>query len=134
MTAPNVMIISQALDVQQAFACVLAKSGIVPIVVSTGSEAEEILKSHILSLIFCSDDLPGDEVEEIVRQKSLRQNRVPTVVVSRSDDWARFVWFLHKGALDYVLYPLNEVEIERVVNNAISLLELRSARHAAAAN
>jgi len=42
-------------------------------------------------------------------------------VVSRLDDWEHFVGFLRRGAFDYVLYPLSEVEIARVVKNALDL-------------
>ena len=45
-------------------------------------------------------------------------NRVPVVVVSRLDDWERYLNFLQAGAFDYVLYPPSESEIERVVRNA----------------
>jgi len=134
MVSPNVMVVSHTLDVQQAFASLLAKSDIVPIIASTGSEAKAILKHHSISLIFCSDDLPGSDVEDLIRQKSPEPNRVPTVVVSRLDQWDCFIRFLHMGALDYVLFPLSDVEIERVVKNALSLIELRKVRQAAAAN
>jgi DNA-binding response OmpR family regulator len=46
---------------------------------------------------------------------------VPVVVVSRRDDWEDFVSFLRRGAFDYVLYPLSEVVIARVVKNALDL-------------
>ena len=54
MASPDVMVVSQALDVQQAFAGRLAKSGLVPIVAAPGSEAEAILERHSVSLIWFS--------------------------------------------------------------------------------
>jgi DNA-binding response OmpR family regulator len=112
MVSPNVLVISPILDVQQAFASVLTKFGIVPLVASTATEADSILNGHTILLIFCSDELPPNDIENLIRQRSLGSNRVPTVVLSRLDDWERFIRFLHDGALDYILFPLIEVETQ----------------------
>ena len=133
MAPATVMVVSGRLDVQQAFAGVLAKSGLVPIVAATGSEAETILRCHSIAMIFCSDEMPPSEVEGVIRQNSPEPNRVPTVVVSRLDNWDRYVRFVRSGALDYVLFPLNEVEIEQLVNDVLSFVELKKVRQAAAA-
>jgi DNA-binding NtrC family response regulator len=132
MVSPNVLIVSPILDVQQALAGVLAKFGLLSLVASTASEADAILNAHTILLIFCSDELPRGDIENVIRQRSFESNRVPTVVVSRLDDWDRFIRFLRDGALDYVLFPLNEVEIERVLRNALSLVDLRKVRQLAA--
>ena len=54
--------------------------------------------------------------------------RVPVVVVSRFDDWQRYLNFLQTGAFDYVLYPPSGSEIERVVQNALSCGPLERAK------
>lgn len=134
MTSPNVMVVSQTLDVQQAFACVLAESGIALILASTGSEAEEILKHHPISLIFCSDEIPNSGIDHLIREIKQVTNKVPVVAVSRRSNWDYCLRLLHHGALDVVFYPLNQFEIERVVGNALSILELKNAEQAPAAS
>lgn len=134
MTSPNVMVVSQTLDVQQAFAWGLAKSGIVPILASTRSEAEEILERHPISLIFCSDELPNSGIDCLIRKIKQVTNKVPVVAVSRRGNWDHCLRLLHHGALDVVFYPLNQFEIERVVGNALSILELKNVEQAPAAS
>jgi DNA-binding NtrC family response regulator len=124
MASPNVMVVSHILEAQQAFASVLDQCGLTPILASTVKEAQTILSCHSISLIFCSDELPGGGIDAFIRQISRPPGRVPLVVVSRFDDWRRYLNFLRAGAFDYVLYPPSGIEIERIVKRALSLSTL----------
>jgi DNA-binding NtrC family response regulator len=124
---------SSLLETQQAFASFLGRCGIAPILASTVREAQTILSRHSISLIFCSDELPGGGVDAFIRQTSEPPARVPVVVVSRFDDWKRYLNFLQIGAFDYVLYPPSGSEIERVVRNALSCVRPERAKHVASA-
>ena len=118
----DIMVVSPNLEVQQAFAGVLSLWGLAPIVASSVREAEDIVNRHPVSLVFYSDEFPeGPGMDGFIRRASRPSNKVPVVVVSRRDDWEDFVSFLRRGAFDYVLYPLSEVEIARVVKNALDL-------------
>ncbi len=86
-----------------------------------------------MALIFCSDELPDGGVEDFVQCASQSPYRIPVVVVSRLDDWSRYVLFLRVGAFDYVLYPSNGNEIERVVRTVLFGGEVEKLKHAAAA-
>jgi len=121
MASPNVVVVSHSLETQQVLASALGQCGLAAIVASTPCEAEAIINRHPVSLIFCSDELPGDGMDGLIRQTSRPQNKVPVVVVSRLDDWHRYLNFLQVGAFDYVLYPPSGVEIERIVKSALNL-------------
>jgi DNA-binding NarL/FixJ family response regulator len=56
-----------------------------------------------ISLVFCSDELPGGGIDRLIRQCSQLPKRVPLVVVSRFDDWKRYLDFLQASASDYLL-------------------------------
>jgi DNA-binding NtrC family response regulator len=133
MSFPNILVVSPYLDFQQAFAIVLGKFGLAPIIASTAGEAEEILDRHPVSLVFCSDELPNGGVDGLIAQNAHTTKRAPMVVVSRLDDWGRFLSYLQRGAFDYVLYPLDGNDVERVVKNAISSVSPNTAQQAAAA-
>ena len=125
MTSFDIMVVSPNLEVQQAFAGVLGLWGLAPIVVSSVGEAQEIVNRHPVSLVFYSDEfLEGTGMDGFIRRASRPSKKVPVVVVSRLDDWEHFVSFLRRGAFDYVLYPLSEVEIARVVKNALSPVQM----------
>ncbi len=107
VTSLNIMVVSPNLEVQQAFAGVLRLWRLTPIVAWSVGEAEKILNRYPVSLVFYSDEFPGDtDTNGFIQRASRPSNKVPVVVVSRLDDWERFVSFLRRGALDYVLYPL----------------------------
>ena len=119
------MVVSHNLHIQRVFSDVLDDCGLSPIPARTTSEAEEILKRLPISLIFCSDELQNGGVNQLLQRISEASDKVPFIVVSRINDWERCRDFLQRGALDYVLYPSGRFEIERVVQNALSLVELR---------
>jgi DNA-binding NtrC family response regulator len=119
MASANVLVVSDRPETQQGFASVLGQCGLAPIAASTAHEAAAIMSLRPLSLIFCSDELPGGGIEHLIRQTSRQSAKVPVVVVSRFDDWKRYLDFLQAGAFDYVLYPPSGDEIQRVVQNAL---------------
>ena len=133
MVSPNVMVVSPIPETQQAFASFLGGCGIAPILASTVREAQAILSRHPISIIFCSDELPGGGVDAFIRQTSVPPGQVPVVVVSRLDDWGRYLKFLQIGAFDYVLYPSSGNEIERVLRNALSCARPESSKYVASA-
>ena len=132
MTSFNVMIVAPTLEVQQAFAGILALWGLAPIVASSVREAKDIVSRYEPSLVFCSDEFREDTDIDGFIQHTSRPTNVPVVIVSRLDDWENFVSFLRRGAFDYGLYPLSEVEIARVVKNALDFVQLGRRRIAAA--
>lgn len=121
MTAPVILVVSDELEIQQGFAATLGFCGLAPVLASTVQEAISILNRHPISLVFCSDQMPGDEFEDLIRQSWCRSEKIPVVVFSGLDDWRRYLDFLHLGAFDYVLLPLSQGEIERVVRNTLGL-------------
>lgn len=134
MTSFDVVVVASTLEVQQAFAGILALWGLAPIVASSVREAEEIVSRHEPSLVFCSDEFTDDaDVTGFIQHTSRRTN-VPVVIVSPLDDWEHFVSFLRRGAFDYVLYPLSEVEIARVVKNALEFAQSKRPQRVAVAS
>jgi DNA-binding NtrC family response regulator len=135
MTSFDIVLVSPDLEVQQAFAGVLGLWGLAPIVASSVREAEEIVDRQPVSLVFYSDEFPEDTgMDGFIRRASRPSTKVPVVVVSRLDDWEHWVSFLRRGAFDYVLYPLSEVEIARVVKNALNLVQPNRVQQVAAAS
>jgi DNA-binding NtrC family response regulator len=135
MTPFDVMVVAPIPEVQQAFAGMLGLWGLAPIVASSVSEAKEIVARHQPSLVFYWDEFPDDTaIDDFIQRASQRPNNVPVAIVSRLDDWERFVGFLRRGAFDYVLYPLSEVEIARIVRNALGFVQSSGPQRFAAAS
>ena len=123
------MVVSDKIEIQQALASALGLCGLAPIIAKTESEAIAILSHHSIALIFCSDELPGDPINALIRGARRFLNQVPVVVVSRLDDWERYLNCLRSGAFDYALYPLARNQVERIVNSALWQMPLPALPH-----
>src|SRR5215469_2187875 len=97
LTSRNVMVVSDKIEIRQALASALGLCGLAPIIAKTESEAIAILSHHSIALIFCSDELPGDPINALIRGARRFLNQVPVVVVSRLDDWERYLNCLRSG-------------------------------------
>jgi DNA-binding NtrC family response regulator len=117
----NFMVVSRVPEVHQVFATALAQRGVAPIIASTLSEAQTILRRHCIHLVFCSDELPDCGVGALLLQTSRPPGRVPVVVFSRLNNGERYLSFLEAGAFDYVLYPPSGVEIDLILERVLGL-------------
>jgi DNA-binding NtrC family response regulator len=125
------MVVSRVPEVHQVFATALAQRGVAPIIASTLSEAQTILRRHYIDLVFCSDELSEAGIGALLLQASRPLGRVPVVVFSRLDNGGRYLSFLEAGAFDYVLYPPSGIEIELIMERALSLAPSAVTRGAA---
>lgn len=116
---PHVLLVSDQLEVQQAFFRAVGECELTLIVARTLGEAESALKRGGISLIFCPDEMPKHDIERLIRQDRQPDSNVPVIVFSRLDDWENYLKFLRTGAFDYVLYPPGGREFERVVRQAL---------------
>jgi DNA-binding NtrC family response regulator len=116
-----VMVVAENMEIHQAFASALGECELAPIVASTVNEAIGILSHHPIFLVFCSDELSSDGISALIRQEYRFGKRVPVVVISRQDDWYRYLAFLHDGAFDCVLYPVSGRQVDQVLRNVSSL-------------
>lgn len=121
-----VLMVSSNLCIQTTFSDVLAGCGLTVIVAQTSAEADETLRRLRISVVFCSDELLNGGVDQLLLRTLGASKRVPFIGVSRLNDWERCREFLERGALDCVLYPFGKVEVERIVNNATNLAQLKS--------
>jgi DNA-binding NtrC family response regulator len=96
----DVMVVAGDLAVQQMLAGALGRCGRVPIIASAIQEAELIVSRESIALIFCSDELPDGRTEVFIRRVSRPPHGIPVVLVSRLDDWSRYLHFLQAGAFD----------------------------------
>jgi DNA-binding NtrC family response regulator len=121
MAYQNVLLISQASEVKRALARVLSDSGLSSVAASSIEEAHAVVHQCAPSLIFCSDELSGDSVEDFIRETTLSAQKVPIVIVLRVGDWEQCMHYLNVGAVDCVSYPVNALEVKRITEGVLSL-------------
>jgi DNA-binding NtrC family response regulator len=93
-------------------------------------DACALLARDGLALIFCSDQLCGGNVPSSLQSLHAAAPDIPIIVVSQCAESSAYLNAMGAGAFDYVAWPLDPTETDRVVRLALA----RSARklHAAA--
>jgi DNA-binding response OmpR family regulator len=137
MPCQDVLLVSSRRSIQQPFDDALAKYGLKLAIAESMAEAETILKTDPIALIFCSDEMPSSDIDALIRQdwrqEELQGARIPVIMVSRLDDCEQYLRFLRAGAFDYVLYPPVGREFERILRLGLKAAETRKTRQAVSA-
>ena len=120
MAPSMILVVADNVEVQQAFASALGPSGLAPVIAFTVQEAVAILSRHPISLIFCSDEMPDEEIDRLIQHTMWPWSYVPVVVVSRDGNWERYLESVRNSTFDYLLYPLSQREISRLLTNVES--------------
>ena len=124
--ASNILVVASDLETQQGVAVALGRCGWAPILACSVDEAIGIVNRFPVSLAFCSDELQQAAVDKFIKHASQPLNKIPVVVVSRLDDWKRYVEYLGAGAFAYVLHSPNGEEIERLARAVLSASNAQS--------
>lgn len=80
------------------------------------SEARSLLQHHSYSVILCSDILSDGNYPEVISAAKT----VPVVIFSRLPDWGPYMEALGAGAFDYIGYPPDAREMDRVMTSALN--------------
>ena len=90
--------------------------------------ARTLIEEHTFQLILCADDLPDCNLRTSLKVLSSATGGVPVVVLSHLAEWEAYVKALSAGAFDYIAYPPDRAETERILG--LALLQDRRARSA----
>jgi EAL domain-containing protein (putative c-di-GMP-specific phosphodiesterase class I)/DNA-binding NarL/FixJ family response regulator len=126
--APKVLVVDDDAATRTLFARALEQAGMEPIVASDGESARRMLHTHSIDVVLLDSDLPGISGREVLRL--LRQDErtvlLPVVMVTREDELADRVRGLEAGANDYLVKPVDLVELVARVRSQIRVQDLWS--------
>jgi len=88
-------------------------------------EAVRLLAREDFSVVFCNDTLPDGDFQALLRESGKSTASAPVIVLSRLGDWDSYLDALGAGAFDYIAYPLDTNEAERILCAALG----ESSRH-----
>ncbi len=92
-----------------------------------------MLARQNLSVVFCSDTLPDGDFRAIMNEVRKSSADVPVIVLSRLANWDAYLSAIGAGAFDYIAYPPDTAETERILWAALSeSSRLHRSAHAAA--
>jgi DNA-binding NtrC family response regulator len=82
-------------------------------------EALRLLKRRDFSVVFCNDTLPDGDFQALLRELGKSTASAPVIVLSRLGDWDSYLGALGAGAFDYIAYPPDTNEAERILCAAL---------------
>lgn len=97
---------------------ILAQCGLRPLLCSTVREAELLLASAALSMVFCEYNLSGGGYFHLLRSRS-SWRRVPVVVCSSVVDTRLYLDAMDMGAYDFMVRPYRRADVAWIVRGAV---------------
>lgn len=116
-TLPVLIVSSQAAH-RDAVAEVVRRCGLRPVFSPSLANARSILTETHPAIIFCGDDLPDSDLCNSL-QALTAIVRVPIIALSHLAEWASCTEAFSAGAFDYIAYPPNPSETERILRLAL---------------
>jgi len=84
------------------------------------TEACARIEEQTFQFALCSDDLPDCNLRTALRVLSSATGGVPVIVLSHLADWGAYMRALGAGAFDYIAFPPDPVETERILRLALA--------------
>ena len=95
---------------------------------SSLTDARTLIERHTFQLVLCADDLPDCNLGTSLKVLLAATGGIPVIVLSHLAEWEAYVKALSAGAFDYIAYPPDRAETERILG--LALLQDRRARSA----
>jgi DNA-binding NtrC family response regulator len=113
------LLVTPHLEVRQPLLRTLNALSIDVVVCATVTQAQEVLRSNSIDVIFCDEHLSDGRYSDLVH--SIRPDgAIPKVVVTtRTGEWELYFEAVGKGAFDVVRCPWHSTDVEMVVLRAL---------------
>jgi two-component system response regulator PilR (NtrC family) len=115
ISVEQVLVISPEADHYEMICVAVESCGLGSIYCRKFVEAQSLLVQQKVSVVFCHDTLPDGDFRRVIEAVS----PTPLIVLSRFAEWDHYLAALRAGAFDYIAYPSDSAEIERIVCSAI---------------
>ena len=115
---PKGLVVSSDEEVRRKLGETLRQCGLAPVFASTVSESDMALVGNGVFVVLCDDCLPDGKYVDIVKLVGQSDGKVLVVVVSRTGEWPEYLTAIHAGAFDYLAYPPDPRELQRIIQNA----------------
>jgi DNA-binding NtrC family response regulator len=82
-------------------------------------DARSSLEEQSFQFVLCSDELPDCNLRTAVSVLTSATAGAPVIVLSHLADWDAYMKALGAGAFDYIAWPSDPVEMERIFRLAL---------------
>lgn len=110
----------------QIVAVFLGHCGLIPVLCSSLTEAQILLRRESIRLVICEEQLSDATFRDLAQAISQLRSGLPLVVFSRLGNWKLHSEALQAGAFDCISPPLRERQIEDIVYKALLSVPVRT--------
>jgi len=86
---------------------------------STLAQAQEVLSTQPVSVIFCEERLPDGAYQDLLGQALAKQEGIQFIVMLCTGEWKEYLEALRLGAADVVRCPLRPTDVELALIHAM---------------
>jgi len=113
------LIIANQGSEREKIAASVLKCGLSPICCTNIEEARTLLPQDEFRMVLCSEALRDGDFRSVLREAHKSNPYLPVIVFGPSYDWDSYLKALGAGAYDYIVCPLNPMEVQRIIWSAL---------------
>ena len=133
LTKLPVLVISSDSAQGDKAAEIVHRMGLPSVLCSSLTDARALIGRQAFQLVLCDDNLPDCNLRTSLKVLASATGGVPIVVISHLAEWDSYMKALNAGAFDYIAFPAERAEAERILRLALNHNSgARSAFHTAA--
>jgi DNA-binding NtrC family response regulator len=115
----RVLIVSPNMEVRRSLLRSLEALSTDVVVCVTRAQAEEVLSTQTVEIVFCDEHLPDGSYCDLIHPSHC-DHRIPRVVVTtRTGEWELYFQAMTKGAFDVIRSPWYATDVELAVIRAL---------------
>jgi putative two-component system response regulator len=112
----KILVVADEQKIREMLNGLLTKLGYGVTTVESGRQALEKITDEIFSLVFCDVIMPQiDGIATLTKIKEIN-NRLPVIMMSNFETYEFIIKALEKGATDFITKPLNQTEVNQIIN------------------
>jgi len=129
----RVLIVSPNMEVRRSLLRTLEALSTDVVVCVTRAQAEEVLSTQTVEIVFCDEHLPDGSYCDLIRPSHCGHRTPHVVVTTRTGEWELYFQAMTKGAFDVIRSPWYATDVELAVIRALREADQPVASRAAVA-
>jgi DNA-binding NtrC family response regulator len=118
-SAPSILIVCTEIVQRDKMIEIVQSVGLQAVPCASLTDARALIERQTFQAVLCNDELPDCNLRTAVRVLSSSTGGIPIIVLSHLADWDAYMKALSAGAFDYIAFPPEPLETERILRLAL---------------
>lgn len=115
LDTPSVLIVCPEDPIQGRIVESVQGCGLRSLACSDSQQADILLEGQEFEVVFCSEGLAEKDIRGVIESAK----PAPTLIISQSSEWDRYLAALRTGAFDCIAFPVDGPQIKRALWSAL---------------